>query len=64
MSAFCYVRSNVFTTNLLYTKMNSKIWQNHSKAKRSLTLSWLKPVCLGIGSAALVPASQPSKALT
>lgn len=22
MSTFCYVRRNVFTTNLLYTKMN------------------------------------------
>lgn len=38
--------------------------QRVSKAELSLTLSWLKPVCLGIGSDAPVPASQPSKVLT
>lgn len=38
--------------------------QRVPKAKHSLTLSWLKPVCLGIGSAAPVPASQPSRVLT
>lgn len=38
--------------------------QRVSKAKCSLTLSGLKPVCLGIGSTAAVPASQPSRVLT
>lgn len=69
-----YTQINVFINNL--QKMNrqqeNKYEQNHClgwwaksfQSKALSLLSWLKPVCLGIGSAALVPASQPSKVLT